>query len=72
MFLYVLALFADTESKQATWAWRCLFIGMLLFSGSIYALSYFGWKWLGPVTPLGGLSLMAGWLLLATVKWKRA
>jgi uncharacterized membrane protein YgdD (TMEM256/DUF423 family) len=71
IFLYVLALFIGAGGKQAAWAWRCLFFGMLLFSGSIYALSYFGWKWLGPVTPLGGLSLMVGWLLLATVKWKR-
>lgn len=38
--------------------------GMLLFSGSIYALVLGGPRWLGPVTPLGGLSLMAGWLAL--------
>jgi len=38
--------------------------GMTLFSGSIYALVLGGPRWLGPVTPLGGLLLMAGWLSL--------
>lgn len=71
MFLYVLALFVGAGGKLASWAWQCLFTGVLLFSGSIYLLAYFGWKWLGPVTPLGGLVLMAGWLLLSSVKWKR-
>ena len=39
--------------------------GILLFSGSLYGLSLAGWKWLGPVTPLGGLSFIAGWACLA-------
>ncbi len=38
--------------------------GILLFSGSLYAMAVFGWKWLGPVTPLGGLLLIAGWILM--------
>ncbi len=38
--------------------------GMLLFSGSLYALSLGAPRWLGPVTPLGGLGLIAGWLLI--------
>lgn len=38
--------------------------GMALFSGSIYALVLGGPRWLGPVTPLGGLCLMAGWAAL--------
>jgi uncharacterized membrane protein YgdD (TMEM256/DUF423 family) len=40
-------------------------LGIFLFSGSLYLLSYTGIKWLGAITPLGGLSLMIGWLLLA-------
>jgi uncharacterized membrane protein YgdD (TMEM256/DUF423 family) len=43
----------------------CFAVGSLLFSGSLYGLALDGPKWLGPVTPLGGLSLMVGWLLLA-------
>lgn len=38
--------------------------GILLFSGSLYILALDGPRWLGPVTPLGGLALIAGWLLL--------
>ena len=39
--------------------------GILMFSGSLYTLALGGPRWLGPVTPLGGLSFMIGWFLLA-------
>ncbi|WP_101675730.1 DUF423 domain-containing protein [Alloalcanivorax mobilis] len=42
-----------------------LFAGMLVFSGSLYVLVLSGQKWLGAVTPLGGLALIVGWLWLA-------
>jgi uncharacterized membrane protein YgdD (TMEM256/DUF423 family) len=45
-------------------AW-CFAIGVLLFSGSLYALSLSGVRVLGAVTPFGGLLLLAGWALLA-------
>jgi uncharacterized membrane protein YgdD (TMEM256/DUF423 family) len=45
--------------------------GTLIFSGSLYALSLSGARWLGAVTPLGGLALLAGWLCLAWAAWKR-
>jgi len=41
------------------WAWSA---GTLLFSGSLYLLALGGPRWLGPVTPLGGLALTAGWI----------
>jgi uncharacterized membrane protein YgdD (TMEM256/DUF423 family) len=44
--------------------------GTLLFSGSLYALSLSGEKWLGAVAPVGGLALLAGWLCLAWGAWK--
>jgi uncharacterized membrane protein YgdD (TMEM256/DUF423 family) len=40
------------------------FAGTLCFSGSLYLLTVAGWNWMGPVTPLGGLLLMAAWILL--------
>lgn len=40
-------------------------LGILFFSGSIYLLLLLEWKFLGPVTPVGGLLLIAGWVLLA-------
>jgi uncharacterized membrane protein YgdD (TMEM256/DUF423 family) len=38
--------------------------GLLLFSGSLYALSLSGIRWLGAVTPLGGIAFLLAWLLL--------
>ena len=46
------------------WAARCWVAGVVLFSGSLYGLALGGPKILGPITPLGGLTLLAGWLLL--------
>jgi uncharacterized membrane protein YgdD (TMEM256/DUF423 family) len=42
----------------------CFVVGTILFSGSLYGLALDGSKWLGPITPLGGLCLMVGWVLL--------
>jgi uncharacterized membrane protein YgdD (TMEM256/DUF423 family) len=39
-------------------------LGILVFSGSLYVLAVSGLKWLGAITPLGGLLLIAGWLAL--------
>jgi uncharacterized membrane protein YgdD (TMEM256/DUF423 family) len=41
------------------------FAGILIFSGSLYALTVTGTRWLGAVTPFGGLALLIGWALLA-------
>lgn len=49
--------------------WLFLF-GILLFSGSLYLLSFTGMRWLGAVTPLGGLAFIAGWACLAATGWK--
>jgi uncharacterized membrane protein YgdD (TMEM256/DUF423 family) len=40
-------------------------LGTLVFSGSLYLLVLTGARWLGAVTPIGGLALLAGWLALA-------
>ncbi len=44
--------------------------GVAMFSGSIYALTFDGPKFFGPITPLGGLSFMAGWFTLAVIAYK--
>ena len=49
----------------ATWAGWLFLAGTLLFSGSLYLLSLTGLRWLGAITPLGGLAFLAGWLCLA-------
>ncbi|MBT5708384.1 MAG: DUF423 domain-containing protein [Verrucomicrobia bacterium] len=40
---------------------RCFLFGMLVFSGTLYALSVTGIRWLGAITPIGGLALIMGW-----------
>jgi uncharacterized membrane protein YgdD (TMEM256/DUF423 family) len=40
-------------------------VGTLLFSGSLYALALSGVRWLGAITPLGGVAFLMGWICLA-------
>ncbi len=42
-----------------------LLVGLVLFSGSLYALALSGVRWLGAITPLGGVAFLLAWLLLA-------
>lgn len=58
-----------TGLPHAWWAGAAMSIGILLFSGSLYLLALTGLRWLGAVTPLGGVAFLAGWLLLAWVVW---
>ena len=41
-----------------------ILLGTLLFSGSIYSMLLFSWNWMSPITPIGGLFLILGWLLI--------
>ena len=45
--------------------WFCFLTGIVIFSGSLYLLALTNMKWLGAITPIGGLSFLAGWLWLA-------
>jgi uncharacterized membrane protein YgdD (TMEM256/DUF423 family) len=47
------------------WVHLLLLAGILIFSGSLYLLAVTGVRTLGAITPLGGLSFIAAWLLLA-------
>jgi uncharacterized membrane protein YgdD (TMEM256/DUF423 family) len=49
----------------AQWAGWLFVIGTVLFSGSLYGLALTGIRWLGVITPLGGVAFLAGWLCLA-------
>ena len=44
--------------------------GILVFSGSLYLLALSGVRWLGAITPLGGLCFLAGWGALALAAWR--
>ena len=64
--ILLVALWLDrTPSKLLMVSGRFFSAGIILFSGSLYLLSTVGWPWLGPVTPLGGLCFITGWLCLA-------
>jgi uncharacterized membrane protein YgdD (TMEM256/DUF423 family) len=58
-------------NKLIYWSGQCFIGGIILFCGSLYLLTYASatnstaFRWVGPVTPLGGLLFIAGWILLA-------
>ncbi len=52
-------------------AWALMLAGTVAFSGSLYLLGTMGWKGLGPVTPLGGVFLLAGWGALIWQPWRK-
>lgn len=52
----------DPALLRAAIAWVC---GVFLFSGSLYVIALGGPRWLGPVTPLGGLCFIVGWIMAA-------
>ena len=53
------------ESGLTQWSGWLMLTGTALFSGSLYLLAITGKGWLGAVTPVGGLSLISAWVLLA-------
>ena len=53
------------RSRLCLWACRAWAFGILVFSGTLYALALTEIGWLGAITPIGGVALIAGWVLLA-------
>jgi uncharacterized membrane protein YgdD (TMEM256/DUF423 family) len=62
--LLALALYAAQSGREIRLPASLWTLGMLLFCGSIYLLVLTSQRWLGPVTPVGGLLLIGGWLAL--------
>ncbi|MFQ5792821.1 MAG: DUF423 domain-containing protein [Acidobacteriota bacterium] len=75
-FYHALALFVvawiskSYPSGLVTAAGWAFTVGVILFSGSLYVLSVTGARWLGAVTPAGGLAFLAGWILLALASFR--
>jgi uncharacterized membrane protein YgdD (TMEM256/DUF423 family) len=65
--LLALALFGAASGRSIQLPGWLFSLGILLFSGSIYLLAMTGQRWLGPVTPVGGLLFIAGWLSLLSL-----
>jgi len=63
--LLAVTLFNADKTAASSWLSRagvCWLIGIILFSGSLYGLALGGPRWLGPVTPLGGVFFIFGWV----------
>ena len=58
------------QNPLTTAAGWCFFAGILIFSGSLYILSLTGIRWLGAITPIGGLAFIVGWgcLMFAAIR----
>jgi uncharacterized membrane protein YgdD (TMEM256/DUF423 family) len=61
------SLWASGRSSTTVWLWTA---GVIIFSGSLYILAVTNIRWLGAVTPVGGLLLLAGWTLVVFSKSK--
>ncbi len=75
-FYHTLALLAvgilmkDFNNSQFLWSGYAFIVGIILFSGSLYVISFANVGVFGIITPVGGLSLIAGWILLFAGVWK--
>jgi uncharacterized membrane protein YgdD (TMEM256/DUF423 family) len=76
-FLHALGLLAigvllrSIDGELLRWSATLLLIGIVLFSGSLYLLTFGAPRFLGLITPIGGLALIAGWILFATTMWRQ-
>ena len=59
------------ESKLIYWAGWLMFMGIILFSGSLYLLVILNLKWIGIITPIGGVSFIMAWVLIAIFATKK-
>jgi uncharacterized membrane protein YgdD (TMEM256/DUF423 family) len=62
--LLALALAHRSDDRSVAVPAGAFGLGIALFSGSIYGLVLTDWRWLGPVTPIGGVCLIVGWIAL--------
>ncbi len=58
-------LLSKTDNRLIRYSGYLMFWGTLVFSGSLYVLCFTGIRWLGAITPVGGVLMIAGWGLLA-------
>ncbi len=69
--LLFVGLAADKLRGSAAAGWLFL-AGIVVFSGTLFALSTTGIRWLGAITPVGGVALLAGWAAIAWSAWRAA
>lgn len=70
--LLAVGLLARARADRSLWiAAVCFAIGSVLFCGSLYVLAAGAARWIGAITPLGGVALISGWIALAVHGWRR-
>lgn len=67
--LLIAALWPHMSPTPASWGGSLMLAGVILFSGSLYALVLTGTRILGAITPIGGLLMIMAWVLLAWAAW---
>ena len=60
--------FPERGLRAAGW---CFVAGIILFSGSLYVVALTSIRWMGAITPLGGIAFLAGWVTLAWNLWQK-
>jgi len=70
-FIHALGILIASQMQRTQWVCGLLFFGILIFSGSLYALAISGVRILGAITPIGGVCFIAAWFLLAWVNLNR-
>lgn len=70
LFVVVLALTHWPTGKLPVWSGWLFLVGILFFSGSLFVMAFTGQRWLGAITPIGGVAFIVGWLLLAFAAWQ--
>src|ERR1700754_3739803 len=76
-FIHALGLLAigvllrSMDGELLRWSATLVLIGIFLFSGSLYLLTFGAPRFIGIVTPIGGLPLIAGWVLFAATMWRQ-
>ncbi|MGO1766668.1 hypothetical protein CAP48_09820 [Advenella sp. S44] len=63
--LMLVGVAAHVNQQALRWSGRLFAAGIVIFSGSLYVLVLSNVKWLGAITPIGGVCFLAGWLCLA-------
>ncbi len=63
--VHAVVLLALALHGRARGSWVCFLVGIFIFSGTLYALSITNLRWLGAITPIGGVAFIVGWLWLA-------
>ena len=76
-FIHALGLLAigvllrSLDSEMLRWSAKLVLAGIILFSGSLYWLTFGAPRVVGVVTPIGGLALIAGWIVFAATMWRQ-